>query len=286
MIQLDIHGKHPLAHREKASNDVNVDLNSLFAPEPVLWHTQATGFALFGKGHLASLAASLVLETCLVRAYLRLPRTDGLAPSEPRRRMLRAISGTAVGLVAAKCACYLALGLFEPLFWPLHVCNLCEFVALAYALDPRSPLGRRMADLLFCWGLTGCLGALLLPGWHGYCPAPSLASICGFLEHALVFACALCPLVGGDYAPQLRRMWFVLLVTVAGGAFFRLVNPLLGTNFFFVTNPAAVGGPFAWLVATFGDPGFLVPYLGIAVASWAFAHGIYQAVVRTSGRHA
>ena len=250
-----------------------------FTPEPVLYHGHATGFALFGAGHVASLALSAALVATLVARYLRLPQA-ACDPSPARRHQLLAMSGTAVAVLVAKDLWYVALGMFEPLFWPLHVCNLCELVALGHALSPTSRLGGRLADLLFCWGIPGCLAALLLPGWAYYCPAWSLASACGFVEHALVLSCALCVLSGGDYAPSPRRFWFPLATSIACGALFRAVNPLLGTNFFFVTNPTAAGGPGPWLLATLGDPGFLVGYLLLVAAVWAVAYGIWHAMAR------
>lgn len=254
---------------------------SFLTPEPALYHARAQGFAHFGLGHLVCLALALMFVVYATASYRHLPHEGADSPRGARLRMLRLLAGASVALITSKCLSYLALGLFEPLFWPLHVCNLCEFVALGYALAPRSPAGRRLGDLLFCWGLTGCLAALLLPGWSWYCPVWSFASISGFAEHALVLACACCVLVGGDYVPRPRRLWFVLLVTVVCGAVFRLLNPLLGTNFFFVTNPAAVGGPGPWLLATFGDPGFLVAYLLLTTGMWVVLYTLYRAFVRS-----
>lgn len=245
-------------------------------PEPVLFHEHAQGFALFGMGHLVSLAVSALIIAFALRTYLSLPKSLDEGLSGQRRLALCAMSGTAVLIICGKCLSYAALGILEPLFWPLHICNLSEFVALGYALSPQSRTGKRLADLLFCWGISGCAAALLFPGWHGYCPAWSLASLCGFVEHALVLACALCSLVGGDYEPQPRRAWFVALVTVVCGAIFRVANPLLNTNFFFVTNPAGAGGPGPWLLATFGDPWFLLPYLVLAIGLWTTQFAVWR----------
>lgn len=249
---------------------------SFFTPEPMLYHANATGFELFGAAHLLSLCLSTVIVASSALYYLRLPSDTAKHPSTQRQAMLLVLSGGATLLILLKCVSYLALDVFEPLFWPLHICNLCEFAALGYAISPRSSVGQFLADLLFCWGLTGCLGALILPGWRWYCPAWSFASLSGFIEHALVFACGLCVLIGRDYIPKPQRFMPVLLATAFFGALFRVVNPLLGTNFFFVTNPTAVGGPFPWLVTTFGDPGFLLPYLALAAGSWLLVYSIYH----------
>lgn len=251
-----------------------------WVPEPMLYHARALGFEFFGADHLLCLGASAVLVVVVLAIYLRIPERPDGAVGGSRLTMLRIVSSIPVALVLAKSITYLALGQFEPLFWPLHVCNLCEFVGWGYALAPNTRTGSRCADLLFCWGLTGCPSALVFPGWAWYCPAFCFASICGFIEHALVFACALCVVVGRAYVPEPRRVWFVLLVTVVCGIFFRLVNPLLGTNFFFVTNPVGAGGPFPWMVATFGDPGFLLAYLALAVCSWCALYGICRLIGR------
>lgn len=240
-----------------------------FRPEPLWYHEGGRGFAIFGPEHLTCLAACAGLVATLLWRY----RRGG--GSRERLAQERAMAGTAVGLVVSKDLVYVAQGLFEPLFWPLHICNLCEFVALAYAVAPRSAVGGRMGDLLFCWGLTGGLGALLFPGWSYYTPAFAYASLCGFAEHALIFACALCPLTTGDLVPRPRRMWFPLVASVACGALFLWLNPLLGTNFFFVTNPASAGAPLAALVGALGHAGFLVAYLAGAVGSWAASYGIW-----------
>ena len=255
----------------------------LLTPEPVLYHMRAPGFELFGPGHLISLTLSLALIAITLTCYLRQPTP---APSNlgsgTRRRILVAAAVIPVALVAAKCATYLALGMFEPLFWPLHICNLSELLALGCALAPAGHLRTRLGDLLFCWGSVGCLGALLFPGWSWYCPAQTLASLCGFVEHALVLACLVCMLAEGDYQPDPCRVWFVLAVTVTCAAIARVANPLLGTNFFFVTNPAGAGGPFPWLVATFGNPGFLVAYLLLALALWGLAYAVLRLVTHAA----
>ena len=243
----------------------------LLDPEPVLYHAQQGGFALLDPSHLTLLVACLSAIMLLVRRYGRLPKS-GTGSASPRRRQLLVQAGLAVGILAAKDVSYIALGLFEPLFWPLHICNLSEFVALAAACHSSDRVVRRANDLLFCWGISGCLAALLIPGWSGYCPAFSLASLCGFVEHTLVLACALCPLVGGDYQPDPRRMGPILALSVGCGLLFRLVNPLLGTNFFFVTNPAGAGWPGRWLLQTMGDPWFLAGYLALAVACWTLTY--------------
>lgn len=249
--------------------------DDFFTPEPVLLREGHAGFAFFDLDHLVLIALCLALAVVIVLRYIRLPAGDGTGPSPSRRRVLLAASGTAFAILFAKDASYVALDIMEPLFWPLHICNFCEYIALVYALWPRTCVGRCAADILFCWGTTGCAAALFLPAWGPYCPARSLASLCGFVEHSLVLGCALCLVLGGDYVPRPRRIWVVIAASVVCGLVFRVLNPILGTNFFFVTDPSTMGAPGTWILQTFGDPGFLVAYLFVACCLWALVYGIW-----------
>ena len=263
------------SHPEKSSH-MPKDLSDFLTPEPVLLRQGGPGFTIFGIDHLVLIVLSLAISFGIALWYRHLPAGDVGSPSRKRRALLLGASGTALAILLLKDVSYVLLGIFEPLFWPLHICNFCEYAAFVYALRPSSRWGSRAAQLLFCWGTVGLSAALFLPGWSPYCPAWSLASLCGFAEHALGFGCALCLLVGDDYRPRPRNAWFVLAASVVGGMSFRFLNPLLGTNFFFVTNPATVGPPGAMLIDLFGDPGFLWVYLLLAFCLWAMLYGIWR----------
>ncbi|MDO4797665.1 MAG: YwaF family protein [Coriobacteriales bacterium] len=254
--------------------------DDFFTPEPVLFREWHDGLSFFDLDHLVLIALCLALAAAIVLRYLSLPAGDGSGPSPSRRRMLLAASGTALAILLSKDASYVVLGIMEPLFLPLHICNFCIYAAFVYALWPGTCVGRCAADILFCWGTTGCAAALFLPAWGPYCPAWSLASLCGFAEHALALGCALCLVLGGDYMPRPRRIWVVIAASVACGLAFRALNPILGTNFFFVTDPSSMSAPGTWLLQTFGDPGFLVAYLLAACCSWALVFGIWSLCAR------
>lgn len=232
-------------------------------PEPVLLE-RGEGFATFGPQHLSVLACCLAAFLLLVRRYLRLPA--GLALGSPRRRMLLATSVVPLALLASRDVVLAAEGLLVPIFWPLHVCNLCEYLAIAYALACDSRAGEPVGEVLFTWGATGGLSALLFPGWS-YCPILSYASLGGFAEHTLLLVSAWAPVAGGDFSPSVRRSWIPALAALLAGALFRLTNPDFGTNFFFVTQPLA-NTPFELFADLLGNPGFLVPYALGAYGVW------------------
>lgn len=239
-------------------------------PEPVLL-ARGEGFATFGPQRLAVLACCLASFSLLLRRYCRLPA--GLAPGSPRRRMLVATSVVPLALLASRDVALAADGLLVPIFWPLHVCNLCEYLALAYALTCDSGAGEPVGEVLFAWGATGGLSALLFPGWS-YCPILTYASLGGFAEHTLLLVCAWAPVAGGDFSPSVRRSWIPALAALLAGALFRLANPVFDTNFFFVTQPLA-DTPFEAFADLLGNPGYLVPYAlgayGVWIAWYALA---------------
>ena len=236
-------------------------VGEFFVPEPLWYVGGGGGFALFGPEHLVALAACVALIAALAYAYRA-------ADGEGRRQQLRLMAGAAVALLAAKDVCYIALGLFDPLFWPLHICNICEYLAFVAAFWPDTRVGKLCRGVLFCWAALGCAGALLFPGWSYYTPALTWANVSSFAEHALVLACVACPAAAGEAGPTLADVGASALLAVVCGALARALNPLLGTNFFFVTSPEIVGGPFPWVAATLGEVGFLVAYLAFACLFW------------------
>ena len=237
-----------------------------FAPEAQFMIDRSGGFVTLGPAHLAVIAACALLVVLLVHRYMHLPQ--GLERGSRRRRQLLVMACIPPVLLASRAVTLLHAGLFWPLFWPLHICNLCEYLCLVFALYPHGRFGRGLGNLLFCWGIVGGVGAILLPGWSWYCPLFCWASLCGFAGHALMLAFTFCIVAGKDVRLDVRWIWLPIVAGVVGAALFRVVNPLLGTNFFFVTDPASAGAPFAWGLATFGDPGFLGAYLVIVTAIW------------------
>ena len=106
-------------------------LDAFFVPEPILLE-RGHGFTLFGPEHRVALVICLSCAGLLMRRYTRLPQ--GLAWGRPRRRMLLALAVIPLALLASRDVTAAALGLLSPIFWPLHICNFCEYLALAFVL--------------------------------------------------------------------------------------------------------------------------------------------------------
>ena len=248
-------------------------LEYFFTPEPVWYYDGGEGFALFGAEHFVALTCCVALMAALAVQYRA-------ASEAERATQLRVMSCVAVGLLVVKDLVYAALGLFTPAFWPLHICNFCEYLAVVAAFAPSMRVGRATRGILICWASLGCAGALLFPGWSYYTPAFTWANVSGFAEHALVLGCVVCMAAVREPGPSLADVRNSALAALACGALARRINPLLGTNFFFVTRPASVGGPFPWAVAAFGEIGFLVAYFAAACGFWLALHIAWRRLCR------
>lgn len=302
--------------------DLQSILNSIFVAQPLMLN--GPGFQVFGPEHKAWLAYCAGLVVVLTVVYLRLPnaRSAGSSAQTPtphqsrppshaharaahmtpssgsralgdggtsadvspaRRHMLVALSCVMLGLLVSEDALMVATGTFWIQWWPLHTCNMCEYVSLAFALTPRH---RRIADLwtevMFVLGLPGALMALLFPGWS-YCVPTTWPVVCGFSEHALLVAFVVMTLLGGDLRPRLRNAWMGMAFTVAYFAVMYPFNLALHTNFAFLQTPAANSPLQSW-AASWGTPGYLIPYALVFVGVCVGMHLAWELVRHVAAR--
>jgi hypothetical integral membrane protein (TIGR02206 family) len=216
------------------------------------------GWSHFGTVHLVALALLLVTTLILVRVYRRLDASG--------RRHFRVVFACLVlGLEALKqIACLVSLGPsaypWEEL--PLHLCGLSVFIIAVHAFWPN----RTTATLLYSLTLLGAVMALAFADWNVY-PVYSFFNLQPFLSHGAELIFPILLLSTGEIRPRLRDLWrsVVFLVVVVVPVYF--LNLALDTNFFFV-NAAAPDSPLSFLMALFGNPGYLVGYAGMLLIIW------------------
>lgn len=226
-----------------------------FTPEPAM--VDGSGFDSLEEEHLTALALCLLGIIGFCRAYRATP------PSEERwgrrHRMLAILAGAMLAMRLSHDVLCIAAESFSPPWWPLHLCNICELLCLAYVLVPCEPIGLMVFGLALPSGIL----ALVFPGWS-YCPMLTWASVCGFAEHAGMVAFSLALLLGGDVAPRPGKVWAPLAFLACYLAIIYPLNHVLDTNFAFVNWPID-DTPLMTLAELFGNPGYLVPYLAIIV---------------------
>lgn len=276
----------------------------IFTAQPVLLEAfrrgETTGFAEFGPEHLAWLAVCVLLIVLTTKRYVRLRKDErrqtppqhaspsatsdalpGAASSVPAAarslRQLRVMAAAIMTCLVSEDALMVATGTFWPAWWPLHFCNFAEFCCVIYAVRPNLPC----RELLLTVGIMGSACALLFPGWS-YCLAYTWPVVCGFVEHALIFATSLCALSDWHELPRWRDLWITAVFMVCYTLFFRWFNVTMGANFGFVTSPAA-GSPLEDWEQLFGNPGYLVPYGAAFAVGAVLFHGC-TALQRSFGR--
>lgn len=238
------------------------DFFDFFTPQP-LWFGRGEGFALFSDMHRSWIIACVLLVYVLTRWYWWLGRVGTADASARRHRARLAVAVVPLALMAFHSALMARAGAFTVEWWPLHLCNVCELLALFHALHPDEFSGETLVGL----GIPASLLAILFPGWT-VAPWWSLPSVCGFVEHALVLASALFVIAECDVRPQRDHVLRPLAFLAGYAVLVYPFNQRFGTNFAFVAWPAA-GSPLELWASMYGNPGYLVPYaVAIALIVW------------------
>lgn len=117
---------------------------------------------------------------------------------------------------------------------PLHLCDLTAILA-GFALLGR---WRVLRELTYYWGLAATLQAVLTPALTFSFPHPVFLSF--FSQHFAIVGAALYLPLADAWRPQTpwwRSPLRVMLLTEAYVVAMLLLNPLLGTNFGFLSRP-------------------------------------------------
>ena len=225
-----------------------------------VYETAVTGIPLFGRVHLGWLLFAAVFFSGSTVAY----RRCGI---RGRRRWRRGIAAAQILGELGKYAVVLAAGYPDVQYLPLHLCSLCMFASIAYAIRPSAEAG----EFLFAAGLPGAAAALLFPGWT-VLPAGSYLSIHSFLFHILLLSSVLLPLSAGEIRPDVRRLPGCALVIVAASPPVYAVNHRFGTNFFYLALPGE-GNPLSLFAQLWGNPGYVAVLPLLCGSVWAVLYG-------------
>ena len=234
--------------------DIMAAIIDFMTPLPV-WDARGDVLLpLFGTEHLTWLAFCLLAGFALVAMHRKLAGRP-----EEQRRLELAVAFAPFIFLGVHTSSMLAWGAFNTNCLPLHICNLCEVLALTFAISRRKGIG----TVLYGVGTVGSLAALLFPGWST-AAAWSLPSLCGFMEHMLVLAFIVMKLRDGSIRPNIRQIWQPLAFTGIYTAGIYPFNKLAGTNFAFV-NWAPYGTPLLGWEQRLGNPGYIGVYLTVFV---------------------
>jgi hypothetical integral membrane protein (TIGR02206 family) len=203
-------------------------------------------FERFGFEHWLALALIAAAAVGLVRLLRREPRTAG------RERVVR------LGLAA-----FLTVGLlialidslpFRGLDWidilPLHFCDFAVLVAIVALATKR----QAVCELLYFWGLSGTVIAMLMPDVDRGLPDTRCASF--FALHGVVAVSAVVVAFGMGVRPRPGANWRVFWFTNVYAAVIAVIDWTAGENFLYLrakpSQPSIldVMGPWPWYILT------------------------------------
>lgn len=202
-------------------------------------------FERYGFEHAATLAmiagAALLLTWAVRRSRSGSDRADVAI-----RITLAALLLGGLGFALANALPIRGIDLLEIL--PLHLCDLAVLVTI-WALLSRSPIA---CELLYFWGLSGTLIAMLTPDVdRGF---PDSHCIAFFALHGIVAVSAVVMVYGTGVRPRPGANLKVFWITNAYALLAGLINLLAGTNYLYLRSKPSqptildVMGPWPWYI--------------------------------------
>ncbi len=224
------------------------------------------GFGTFTPIHLGVLALLAIGIAALVVSY----RASGAA----RRHRIRLVFGWIIlSLEAIRQIVYIATGVYDWSYLPLHACAVATIAAFIDALHTN----RWTRELLYALGLWGATMALAFPDWSNL-PILNVWTWQAFAIHACLIGYTLMLLVAGDLVPDWRNLWRVVIVMLVAVPVSVIANNTLGTNFWFLAQ-AAPGSPLEPIQSFAGA--YYIPFLiALLVVLWAALYLPWELVRR------
>lgn len=139
---------------------------------------------------------------------------------------------------------------------PLHLCGISSFLSIAVLWRFNDAI----AHVLYYWGLTGGLHALLTPqidlGVHGF------FYYAYFISHGgMLFAC-LNSIIHQGFKPEKNSWLKVFLITQFVALAVGILNWAFGSNYMYLSSPPLVNNPLIM-----GDwPWYILVFEGLALA--------------------
>ena len=207
-----------------------------------------THFSSFGLSHATAIALTIAVAIGLSLWARRVPS---------HRRALRLSLAAFVGLSGAVyVAVEAAVGVSWRVYAPLHLCDLAVFVAVVALLTER----QLPFELLFYWGLTGTLLALVTPDLAE--DFPHHRFVFYFAQHGSLVIAAVFLVLGLGMRPSRGSVVRAWLWLNAVGLVVGVIDFALSCNFLFLRHKPEADTPLSW----FGPwPWYIVVCEGIAL---------------------
>lgn len=201
-------------------------------------------FERFGFEHWLAIALIAAAAVGLVRLLRREPRAAA------RERVVRVglAAFLTVGLLIALVDSLPLRGLDWIDILPLHFCDFAVLVAIVALVTRR----QAVCELLYFWGLSGTVIAMLMPDVDRGFPDARCASF--FALHGVVAISAAVVAFGMDVRPRPGANWRVFWFTNAYAALIAVIDWTAGENFLYLrakpSQPSILDlmGPWPWYI--------------------------------------
>ncbi|HSQ60277.1 MAG TPA: TIGR02206 family membrane protein [Acidobacteriota bacterium] len=204
-----------------------------------------SAFTRFGPEHLGTLAGVALLAWLLARLVRGGASRSG-APGLAVRGTLAAILVGGLGFALVDSLPLRGLDWLEIL--PLHLCDL----AVLFAVWALLTKGRFACEMLYFWGLTGTLIAMITPDVdRGF---PDTRCLSFFALHGVVAASAVVMTFGAGVRPRPGSHWRVFAITNAYALLAAAIDLTTGANYLYLrakpSQPSILDamGPWPWYI--------------------------------------
>ena len=230
-----------------------------------------SGFPLFGICHLLWLLGIGIFSWWMGRFF-------SFASNDKKLKARRVMGMLLPAIAICRDIVLLQTGHFEPEAYPLHLCNMSVWFATIYLWTRNRFVG--VIYVLLC--LPAAALALVFPGWAEY-PFWNFMHIHSFVYHGLVVAVGYCIIRTGELLPEWKELWKPFVFGVSGYIILNQVNKLLGTNFWFISEPS-YGSPLVWIYDWLGNKWYLIGHFLFCTLVVVLWHIILQKYAKRYGK--
>ena len=225
-----------------------------------LWDTgtPGSGFTIFGSTHLIVLGILTLIIASMCIFYKK-------QNNHTQHRIIQIIALVIFLLEIIK---QITFPLLHSQYYiseiPLHLCAITIYLEIIYVFFPKTTT--TIGEILYSLSLPGALTALIFPCWTMY-PLNNFYCLHSFFVHTLHIAFILMLIISRHLHPKVTNLWRVVVFLIIIIPPIYLLNIHLKTNFFYV-NAGSEGSPLELFINIFGNPGFLLPYIGSVLIVW------------------
>ena len=225
---------------------------------------EGLGYPLFGRIHLLCL-----LVTCLgIIVFILLSLR---ASEKGQRRIIVTVPFVLIALEAAKDLLLTAQGKFWIGYLPLFPCSIGIYVFLFYFAAKKEEAKHFWGEVALSFVLPCGIFGLLFADWTVSYPVFSFYSLHSYIWHTLLIFYPLFLRLSGRISLRFRDLWMPVAFTGVTAALIYAFDRMTGMNYFWLTE-AEPGTPLAFFEDRLGNPGYLLPYAGMAVSVFAGIH--------------